>query len=74
MIKIQRSAKLKELGYKLLLQIHDEVILEGPEEYAEEAKAEVVHCMNQPFDDALPGLLVDLAVDAKTAKTWFEAK
>ena len=51
-----------------------QVILEGPEEAAEEALEEVVRCMNQPFDDALPGLLVDLVVDAKTAKTWFEAK
>lgn len=32
-------------------QIHDEVILEGPEETAEEALAETVRCMEQPWDD-----------------------
>ena len=53
---------------------YGEVILEGPEEFAQEAKDEVVRCMNQPFDDVLPSLLVDLVVDADTAKTWFEAK
>ena len=58
----------------MLLQIHDEVILEGPEELAEQAKAEVVACMESPFDEALPSLLVDLVVDAKTAFTWYEAK
>ena len=74
MLKLRRSARLKELGYKLLLQIHDEVILEGPEENALAAKEEVVACMVNPVDDALPGLQVDLSVDAKTAKNWFEAK
>lgn len=31
-------------------QIHDEVILEGPEESAEEAMEEVVRCMQEPWD------------------------
>ena len=34
MIKIHKDPLLKDLGFKLLLQIHDEVILEGPEEKA----------------------------------------
>jgi DNA polymerase-1 len=74
MLKLQRSEELKKMGYKLLLQVHDEVMLEGPEEYAEAALAETVACMEHPFDTSLPSLLVDLAVDAKTAKTWYEAK
>jgi len=74
MLKIKRSSRLRELGYTLLLQIHDEVILEGPEEHAQAALDEVVACMEQPFDEALPGLQVALSVDAKTAKTWYEAK
>lgn len=51
-----------------------QVILEGPEEHAEAAKAEVVACMENPFDDALSSLTVDLVVDAKTAKNWYDAK
>ena len=74
MLKISRSEVLAELGYKLLLQIHDEVILEGPEEHAAAAKAEVVACMEQPFDESLESLKVALVVDAKTAKNWYEAK
>ncbi len=30
MIKLWRSEPLRRLGWRLLLQIHDEVILEGP--------------------------------------------
>ncbi len=37
MVKIWKDPLLKKLGWKLILQIHDEVILEGPEESAEEA-------------------------------------
>jgi len=74
MLKIERSERLHELGYRLLLQIHDEVILEGPEEHAAAAKEEVMRCMQDPFDDALPSLQVDLVVDADTARTWYEAK
>ena len=58
MLKIERSERLHELGYRLLLQIHDEVILEGPEEHAAAAKEEVMRCMQDPFDDALPSLQV----------------
>lgn len=41
---------------------------------AAQAKAEVVACMERPFDEALPSLLVDLSVDAKVAGTWYDAK
>jgi len=74
MLKLKRSSRLRELGYRMLLQIHDEVILEGPEEHAAAAKAEVVACMEHPYDDMRPPLKVDLVVDAKTAPNWFEAK
>ena len=35
MVKLHRDDQLRDLGYKLLLQVHDEVILEGPEESSE---------------------------------------
>ena len=49
MLKLRRSQTLKDLGYRLLLQIHDEVILEGPAESAEAAKAEVCVCVCAVF-------------------------
>jgi DNA polymerase-1 len=38
MIKLWKSEELKRLGWKLLLQIHDEVILEGPKESRDEVR------------------------------------
>ncbi|GJY85511.1 DNA polymerase I B, chloroplastic/mitochondrial-like protein [Tanacetum coccineum] len=73
MLEITKNARLKELGWKLLLQVHDEVILEGPTESADVAKAIVVDCMSKPFDGKNI-LSVDLAVDAKFAKNWYSAK
>ncbi|VAH53496.1 unnamed protein product [Triticum turgidum subsp. durum] len=73
MIEIERNTRLKELGWTLLLQVHDEVILEGPSESAEVAKAIVVECMSKPFYGTNI-LSVDLAVDAKCAQNWYAAK
>lgn len=68
------------------LQVHDEVILEGPIETANEALKEVEHCMGNPFDaedgagdEGLRSgrknrLTVELAVDAKFAQNWRQAK
>jgi DNA polymerase-1 len=75
MIKLWKSEILKSLGWKLLLQIHDEVILEGPKETAQQAKDEVIACMENPGDGfGLGKLSVKLEVDAKSADTWYKAK
>ncbi|XP_018491979.1 DNA polymerase I B, chloroplastic/mitochondrial [Raphanus sativus] len=73
MLEITANERLKELGWKLLLQVHDEVILEGPSESAEIAKAIVVDCMCRPFNGKNI-LSVDLSVDAKCAQNWYAAK
>lgn len=73
MLEISKNARLKELGWRLLLQVHDEVILEGPTESAEIAKKIVVECMSKPFGGENI-LDVDLAVDAKCAQNWYAAK
>ena len=36
MLKLWDSDKLRKLGWKLVLQIHDEVIMEGPNESSNE--------------------------------------
>ncbi|XP_023536872.1 DNA polymerase I B, chloroplastic/mitochondrial-like [Cucurbita pepo subsp. pepo] len=73
MLEISKNSRLRELGWRLLLQVHDEVILEGPTESAEVAKAIVVECMSKPFNGKNI-LNVDLAVDAKCARNWYSAK
>jgi len=75
MLRLRQSELLRKLGYRLLLQVHDEVILEGPEDHVDEALEEVRRCMEAPWDGyGLTPLAVDLVVDAKHAKTWYEAK
>jgi DNA polymerase-1 len=75
MLRINADQRLKEMGWKLLLQVHDEVILEGPKETAEIAQAVVVECMRSPFGDAGGDpLRVELVVDSKFAETWYDAK
>jgi len=75
MLRIQESKKLRELGWTLLLQIHDEVILEGPDESREEALVEVLKCMEEPWDGfGLEPLSVKLEVDARIGRSWYECK
>ncbi|XRB13805.1 DNA polymerase I [Pseudoscourfieldia marina] len=78
MIRIHRSEELRRLGWKLLLQVHDEMILEGPESSSEEALELTRQLMESPFDGLVeadhPALSVVLSVDAKAALTWFDAK
>lgn len=75
MNKINNSAKLKRLGWILLLQVHDEVMLEGPEETAEEAFEEVLKCMQEPWVLGLPQTSVPLLVDGSYMyDNWYEAK
>lgn len=75
MNKINSSEKLQRLGWILLLQVHDEVILEGPEETAEEAFKEVIQCMQEPWTIGLEKTSVPLLVDGSYQHdNWFEAK
>jgi DNA polymerase I len=75
MNKINRNETLRRLGWILLMQIHDEVILEGPDETAEEAFDIVVHCMENPWVSGLAKTAVPLVVDGSYQhKTWYDAK
>eukprot|EP00550_Attheya_septentrionalis_P009313 CAMPEP_0198296976 /NCGR_PEP_ID=MMETSP1449-20131203/34802_1 /TAXON_ID=420275 /ORGANISM="Attheya septentrionalis, Strain CCMP2084" /LENGTH=1036 /DNA_ID=CAMNT_0043997751 /DNA_START=341 /DNA_END=3451 /DNA_ORIENTATION=+ len=75
MIKINNSETLKNLGWVLLMQIHDEVILEGPTETAEEAFDEVIHCMMEPWVHGLRKTSVPLLVDGSWHhNNWYDAK
>ena len=75
MIKINNNEKLQRLGWILLMQIHDEVILEGPEETAEEAFKEVIACMEAPWVTGLEPTEVPLLVDGSwNHHTWYDAK
>merc|ERR1719265_2259241 len=71
MIRLHTHGRLREIGYRLIMQVHDELILEGPEDHAEEALEITRDCMEHPFRDGAD-LLVPLPVDAAILHTWGE--
>ena len=66
---IMVSEKLKGTDSKLILQVHDELIIEAPTDKAEEVKKIVVECMENAVK-----LDVLLKVDANIGNSWLEAK
>ncbi|EKX41231.1 hypothetical protein GUITHDRAFT_74910, partial [Guillardia theta CCMP2712] len=71
MLKLRGEERIRRLGWRMVMQIHDEIILEGPEETAEEVFPLVRACMEQPFDSPLS---VELPVDGSIADNWYEGK
>ncbi|MDX2108442.1 MAG: DNA polymerase I [Candidatus Melainabacteria bacterium] len=69
MIELDRRLRESSLKAKLILQVHDELVLEVPDSEIDEVKKLVVDCMqmNQP-------LKVPLKVDIHSGKNWMEAK
>ena len=73
MLELDRCATLKRLGWRLLMQVHDEVIMEGPAESAQEALVAVRHAMQQPFNGRNL-LRCTLEVSSAIAGSWYEGK
>jgi len=71
MIKCELDIRLRRLKAEMLLQVHDELIFEVPEENADEAMKIVKENMEHPFAD---DLLVPLDVDCGKGYAWSEAK
>ena len=69
MIRVDRALAREYPQAKLLLQVHDELIVECPEEIAESVAALISREMEQ-----VASLDVPLIADAKWGKSWYEAK
>lgn len=69
MIKMQARLEKEGLKTKMLLQVHDELIFEAPEEEIEILKQIVPEEMESALE-----LIVPLKVDYNFGKTWYEAK
>ncbi|MGN0144022.1 MAG: DNA polymerase I [Clostridium sp.] len=69
MVNVYNKLNEKKLKSKLILQVHDELILNVKEDEFEEVKNLVVNEMENAVK-----LKVDLDVDLNTGKTWYEAK
>ncbi len=69
MAMINVDKRLKEKGFRssLVLQVHDELIVDAPQEEV----GEVVQILKQEMESAIK-LNVPLTVDVNTGKSWFE--
>jgi DNA polymerase-1 len=68
MVNVDRALKKEALAARLVLQVHDELIVECPEEEAER----VQKILKEEMENVV-SLSVPLTVDTKTGKTWAEA-
>ena len=71
-IKVAKCKRLKELGVKMILQIHDEILFECPEENLEEANKIIKEYMENPFGNEVK-LNVPLEVDGGVGDSYQEA-
>lgn len=69
MINLDRALETQHLNAKLLLQVHDEIILDVPNDELDQVKALVRETMEQAVE-----LTVPLKVDENIGATWYEAK
>ena len=70
MVGVHRALAESGLAAKLLLQVHDELILEAPEAEVEAVKKLVCAVM----EGAYPALAVPLGVEAETGPNWEEMR
>ena len=69
MIKVQQEIQKRGLQSKIVLQVHDEMMIEAVEEEKEEIKDIMKQCMESAID-----LQVPLIADIAEAKNWYDCK
>ena len=68
MIKVDESLRKERLRAKMVLQIHDEILLEVPDDEIDKVKAIVERDMQ-----GVVKLSVPLTVDCNYGRTWIDA-
>src|SRR5215212_4668451 len=69
MIALERRLNAHSSGARMLLTVHDEIVIEAPETSA----ADVAGIVKETMENVFP-LAVPLAVDAHWGRSWFDAK
>ena len=69
LVRLDRHLEDADMESRLILQVHDEVILEVVPDERDEALTVVPEILSGAFD-----LRVELAVDVATGDTWADAK
>ena len=69
MIKVYNRLKEENLSSRLILQVHDELIVEAPENEAEKVKT----ILSEEMENAC-NMKVKLKADVQSGKTWYDCK
>ncbi len=69
MVAVHRELKARSLPARLILQVHDELIIEANESCVEQVKQLLTECM-----ETAAKLTVPLVADTHTGKSWYDAK
>ena len=68
MIKLNNNKRLKELGFKLLIPVHDEVIAECPKENIKECSQLLAETMSKAAEEILE---MPIKCDVEITKQWY---
>lgn len=68
MIKLHNDNRLKELGFRLLIPVHDELIAECPEENAKECSELLAKVMSDAAEEILK---MPIKCDVEITKCWY---
>jgi DNA polymerase-1 len=69
MVKVYKALKDRNLRSRLILQVHDELIIETYKDEIKEVEELLKSCM-----ETVASLLVPLTVEVKSGATWYEVK
>ncbi len=69
MVRVSQALEKEGLKAQLILQVHDELLIEAPREEEETVKNILRQCMEQVFP-----LRVPLVAEVKTGESWYETK
>ena len=72
--RIDLDERLKELRCNMMIQVHDELVFECPEEHLEEAIPIIKHYMEHPFGDNEDRTVPYLRADYDTGDSYQDAK
>ena len=69
MVRVHKALKEEGFKAKLILQVHDELIVDAPKD-----EAEAVSALLQREMENAAALSVKLTAEVKTGKSWYETK
>ena len=68
MIKLWKNERLRELGFRMLIQVHDEIIAECPQENMRECAKLLAQTMSQAAEEILE---MPIKCDVEKTRVWY---